>query len=412
MCLCALTPLGIAWVVGCGGITGNSQNQSRRPTLNLSTLGIGDDATYFEEADNDFLQSADSVEVTSEPRVIRGRVSGADDVDVYDFGAVSAGTRIVVEMTSGQGLDGAIALFDGSGSALLVNDHRNAYLGVKNAFIDVVTKQASDACYVAVTATPGYSADGDYALLASKTSPEPTPSPRPEDVLLVFNGGTGVTIGGRRAVELDTFDASDIDQSFSGRTNELIAAVLTRVRRDYEGFDVTIQSTSEGAQFDGFMTRIYFGSFDPGLLGVADGVDEFNSTPTQNAIIFTDTFEAFSRLNPSVDQMAHALANVTSHEIGHLLGLVHTQDPQGIMDITASLSQLLVEQSFRQSPLYSAVFPIGLQYGEQSLLNAVGGDFVPARQKDLALDLLSKSINTADEPSAREQLRFSSCGLH
>ena len=52
-----------------------------------------------------------------------------------------------------------------------------------------------------------------------------------------------------------------------------------------------------------------------------------------------DTFEAFDPLRPSVAAMSQAIANVACHEIGHLLGLVHTQSPNDIMDVTASLRQ-------------------------------------------------------------------------
>ena len=160
------------------------------------------------------------------------------------------------------------------------------------------------------------------------------------------------------------------------------------------------------------MTRIFFGAYDAALLGVADGVDEFNSTQAQEAIIFTDTFAAFSRLEPSVLQMSRAIANVTSHEIGHLLGLVHTKDSKGIMDVTASLNQLLVDQDFRMSPLYTDVFPIGWQNALQLLVDAVGGDVDPTTAKgfdDAGPSL--KSFDDADGPPARESLLLSTCGL-
>ena len=77
-------------------------------------------------------------------------------------------------------------------------------------------------------------------------------------------------------------------------------------------------------------------------------------------------------LQPSVDEMAQALANVTSHEIGHLLGLNHTADPSGLMDITATANQLLVNQRFEQSPLVPELFPLGSQAPLPLLLAAIG----------------------------------------
>ena len=63
-------------------------------------------------------------------------------------------------------LDGVIAAFDEAGTALLVNDHRNVYLGLVEPFVDVVVRRESSAFFVAVSATPGYASSGDYVLIA------------------------------------------------------------------------------------------------------------------------------------------------------------------------------------------------------------------------------------------------------
>jgi len=192
-----------------------------------------------------------------------------------------------------------------------------------------------------------------------------------------------------------------------------MARVVERVRADYAEHGVTILSTSEGDTFDGFMTQLYFGTFDPGLLGVAEGVDEFNGTTGQKAIVFTDTFAAFSPLDPTTEEIGAALANVASHEIGHLLGLVHTKDSRGIMDVTASLNELMIDQGFRMSPLYSEVFPVGHQNGGQALLDAVGGTFDLTPFKGVGLhEARGKFIGGSGGPSAREQFLLSTCGLH
>jgi len=405
--------LGIGTVLGgCGNGTFLSDGGLSRPTLNLSTIGIGDETTHFEGLRNNALEEAELVELTDGPRIIRGSISGSDDVDVYDLGFMAKGTRVIVDMTADGTLDGALAIFDENGASLLVNDHRNVYLGQKAPFIDIVTRRDTENCYVAVAATPRFRANGDYALEARKIERTPVPASRPETVLLVFDGGSNVRIGGRAPVDVPVFDAGDIDARFSRATSAIMARIVGLVRADYAEHDVTILSTSEGATFDGTMTRLYFGTYDPGLLGVAEGVDEFNGTSEQKAIIFTDTFAAFSPLEPTIDEIGTALANVASHEIGHLLGLVHTKDAEGIMDVTASLNELMVDQSFRMSPLYSEVYPIGFQNAGQALLDAVGGTFDLTPFRNVGLPKMpAKLIDGADEPPAREQLLLSSCGL-
>ncbi len=404
--------LGALIVCGCGNNPGAPGDNSPRPTLNLSTLGLSSDSTYFETYDNNLFEQAELVEVGSDPRVIRGRIGDGNDVDVYDLGPMSPETRVLVEMTAADTLDAAISLFDEWGSTYLVNDHRNVYLGQSVPFIDVVVARDTEACYVAIAATPGFSGYGDYALQASVEYPVPLPGPRPDTVLLVFDGGRNVRIGNRPVVDVPAFDAANISEEFQGDTDEMMRLIVEGVREDYEGYDVVILSTSEGARYESSMTRLFFGTYDPALLGIAEGIDEFNGTQSQEAIVFTDTFAAFMQLGPTIEEMAQAIANVASHEAGHLFGLVHTKDPHGIMDVTASLNQLLVDQHFRRSPIYVDVFPVGAHDAIQLLFDTLGGDEAVLLQKQSEAETaFQKRSVEATGPPARQRFHLSTCGL-
>jgi hypothetical protein len=408
VCASRVLLLGLGLTGGCDAVSFWLDAQRGRSALDLAGLDLDNAPTHFGSDQNKDFLSADIVSVGVEPVVIRGSLAHSGDVSVYDLGPVNPGDRVLVEVVE-SGSGAALALFDDTGGTLLVNDHRNVYLSRRGPFIDIVIRRASRSCYVAFTSTPGFSANGPYTLVASVRTGEPLPSLRPDTVLLVFSGGQNVRIGSRSAVNVPVFDAGNILPQYNEMTEEMTALIVDMVREDFAGLDVVIYSTSEGAVYDGTMTRLYFGAFDAALLGVAEGVDEYNLTQRQQAIVFTDTFKAFERLNPTITQMSQAIANVASHEIGHLLGLVHTSDPSGIMDVTASLSELTRNQAFAFSPIYSGVFPIGSQDGVQLLLDSVGGD--PGTAFSKSLQTLSKTAGLPrdGQPPARSELLLGTC---
>lgn len=402
--LMALVLLG---VIGCGASWSPGGPSTLEPFSQLD-LSSSDQE---ESGDNESFAEAELLPLRlGEDYTVSGLIDSASDVDIYDLGAVRSGDRILAEVFADDSLEGAIALFNGAGESLLVNDSQNVYRGRLGPYVDLVLKHDGDHAYLVVASTSGSDTIGGYTLAVRMTEGESLPSPIPQTVLLNFAGASGIGFGGRPDADIPGFDAADISSEFEGKTGDMVARIVEFVREDYAGLNVEVLSTSEGADDDGEVTRIHFGTYDPGLLGVAEGVDEYNSSTRQDAIVFTDTFAAFNTLDPTVEEMALAIANVASHEIGHLLGLV-TSDSTDIMDITASLSQLMTDQAFETATLHPTVFPVGAQDSAAYLVDSVGGDAESFKLvKRLAVRRRALNAHPREVDLPRDGLQFGSCG--
>jgi hypothetical protein len=356
---------------GCNGLPAAS------PTTSNGTEQVQGASTGStpadKEANNGFAQ-ASPVDMPAGGTVdFSGALQTTIDVDVFDLGPAVAGDRIIVDVAGDPFADLAVALFDQDRQLIIINDDRNFFGGQVDPLVDVVLRHDSTNCYAVIASSPLASGSGTYTVEATKLPGQTIPPPFAQTVVLDFNGGSNVQISNMTPVSIPPFDAADISAVYTGQTNAMIQSLLLRVRNDFAGLNVQVMSTSDAGTPATGMTRVFFGTYNPALLGLADSVDEFNSRPTEEAIIYTDTFRLFMPLNPSVDEMAQALANVTSHEIGHLLGLNHTEDVKGIMDITASANQLLLDQIFTASMIEHSIFPIGDQDARVLLFDAVGG---------------------------------------
>lgn len=305
-----------------------------------------------------------------------GTIDSATDVDAYDLGAVSPGDRFSVSATQSASLDAAIALFDDDSNLTMLNDDSFLFQSPTAPLLAFTVRSASAHLYLVVVASPKSSSSGDYTVNVARTA-EAVPAAEAVVVVLDWNGASGVSVGGGFPANVPAFAGSFIDPSYSNDTQAIIDATVAFIREDFADLNVSIFLDGDPAIPAGARSTIYFGTFSTALLGLADSVDYYNGNPDQEAIIFTDAFALFMPLGPSVTEMAQTIANVASHEIGHLLGLNHTQDPRSVMDITASAFELMQNESFRRAPMNLSVFATGFQNAVSLLLAAVGGTADP-----------------------------------
>ncbi len=317
--------------------------------------------------------SARAAELPDNGRIsVGGTIQSGDDVDVYNLGPVVRGDRIVVETDQRGGLNAAVGLFDDRGMAMVVNDDRGSGLGWNEPHMDHVVREDVSHCYLAVASTPRQPTTGEYTMTVGREPGQDVPAPRGQAVMLGFNGASDVRIGSKEPIDVPTFNAADIDSRYAGQTGAMIDVIETRMIEEYADYDIDFYNTADGASPSGEATCIFFGSYNPNLLGLADRVDAYNSRQVEECVVFTDTFELFMSLDPTVDEMGTAIANVATHELGHLLGLNHTSDDTEVMDITASASEMLVDQTLHAADLHESVFPIGQQDPAMLLTQALG----------------------------------------
>ncbi len=359
-------------ITGCTGADLPGLTGSTSP---FASIGYGTEIDAAPDKGNDSFETAYAFPLTvSEPQAVAARIDPSTDVDVYELGTLFRGDRLILEVTGEAGLDAAVAVFDADGNLMYLNDDRNYFAGQLDPLIDFIVRRDSTTSYAVVASSPDARGAGGYTLATVVFPGVDVPPPHPQTVLLNFDGTDAVSFAGRPPVSVPVFDAASISPELQGRSDELIQLILRHVRADYAGLDVDVITSRDGGYAGADVTTIHFGAYDRALLGVAENIDEFNERAEQQGIIFTDTFQVFNVLEPTLEEYAQALANVTSHEIGHLLGLVHTADTTEIMDITASLRQLMRDQTFALAPLERMTFPMGYQDASVSLFESVGGD--------------------------------------
>ena len=377
--------IGLQAILPLTGCMGPVDLNDSLETSVLAALTQGADVRIVEDQGNDSFATASLFPlVVDEPQAVQGSIDHASDVDVYELGEMFAGDRLVVDIVSDSRLDAIVAVFDADANLLYLNDDRDYFAGLVDPHIDFVLRRATDTCYVAVASSPSARSTGTYTLATAVMPEVDVPQPQPQTVLLNFDGTAAVEFGGRRPVVIPAFDADTISSSLAGDTDLLIDLILETVREDYAGLNVEVYTSRDGVDPGPDISTIHFGAYDRALLGVAENIDEFNERAIQEGIVFTDTFQVFNVLDPTIEQFAQALANVASHEIGHLLGLVHTADTRGLMDITASLRQLMRDQVFSRSPLENLTFPLGFQDAPLALIESVGGDLAAVRSLSIA----------------------------
>ena len=296
-------------------------------------------------------------------------LNDGDEWDIYDTGMLCRGTNVSISKINNDGQSMTFALFNEKMELLskiigdyfteqvytLRNDIYKLYFGVEKIL------------------TPEYP-QYEYGLTGNIQADAIIPSPQNQIVLLDFDGEQEpVKIQRDYYESLPAFDSAIINETFEGKKQEIITMIKNKMEQDYEGYNIVFFLSENEIPTGQPITRIYFSNINSSyLIGLADSVDEYNRNQNQKAIVYTKNFAEFKTMQLTHEQIAQMIANIASHELGHLLGLYHTMNPHDIMDTVGSAFDLSEDQSFLTSALHGSVFPSGTQNPHLLLTLGVG----------------------------------------
>ena len=318
---------------------------------------------------------------------VAGEVSGRGNYQLFELGPALTGEQWSLSADLYAATSFTVVLFDDNYDMLARAIVRSGNPLAHVLREDVATLRVG----VAPTST---GSGGAFNFRAALTGTANVPAPRTQVVYLDFGGAAGLTVNSRRDIAFGPFNSGLVGDAYADDTEYFCRTIVDEVRRDYAGYDVIVWSSLDGPPPAGVHSVVHFGGEGRGLLGLADSVDQYNVNLNQRAIVFTNSFALYSGMRLSARQMAQMMANTASHELGHLLGLYHTADPNHLMDTTGNVWDLIANQQFHRAPLETTVFPYGQQNTPKLLTQTVGrnADTAQAAKAELLEKALDRTM--------------------
>lgn len=355
-----LLALGLALAGAMGGCPQQQQQQQQQQQSQNPTPDSGD---------NSRPATASNLSIAADGTLsFDAAISSASDVDVFKLGTLNPGDRVVVDAKSGSAaLDLVMGVFDGKSNIHAFNDDRVADSSDLNPLIDFIIRGPTQEYFLAIQEIDGGSASGSYSVSLKITPGVGVPATITQLVLLNWQGGSNVRVPNVGVFNLPPFDAAQVGLN-SAITTELKRRVQAIIEDRYKGFNLIVLNTDDDGIPNDAHSTVYYGSNSATAFAISEQIDLYDADHADDCIVFTGAFrDAFAAAKPTFEEMAQALGNTTAHEIGHLLGLVHTKSCNDLMDTTCGNARILKPQAFTAAPLDISVFAFGTQNEPQLL---------------------------------------------
>lgn len=331
----------------------------------LSATGDPPDVSDDPSGDSDPSGSTATSPPADASRIFSDTLTGDGNYRLFELGAGSRRDEWAVTANGLMSGPFVVVVFDADMNLLM-----RTYLSYANSLRHVL-REDTEQLYLGIM-PPSGQGGGTFDLKAIRRTDQAVPAPAPQLVWVNFASGEDVRIRTRDSVSFAPFDGAMIGDEYAAHTQEMKNVILREMRDDYASYNVVIMSSDEGPPPTQTHATVHFGGSDSGLLGLADSVDNYNQDPGQLAIVYVENFAPYWTMQLEPDEMAVMIANVASHELGHLLGLYHTRDPDDLMDTTGSAWDLAEDQSFMRAPLERTVFATGWENSPHLLRQIVG----------------------------------------